>query len=91
MTHNKLFEDGTPNRFGLWGRGQNGRHEFSMYHISANNKDRKLICVSLILLSEPQDSNMVIILACVSVAAIFKMADANFQCPISRRIMETET
>ena len=24
-----------------------------------------------------------------SVAAIFKMADANFQCPISRRIMET--
>ena len=26
-----------------------------------------------------------------AVVAIFKMADMNFQCPISRRIMETET
>ena len=31
---------------------QNGRHEFSMSHISANNIDMKLICVSLSLLSE---------------------------------------
>ena len=43
---------------------QNGRHEFSMSHISANNIDRKLIFVYLILLSEPHNSNMVIILAC---------------------------
>ena len=41
---------------------QNGRHEFSMSHISANNIDRKLIVVSL--LSGPQNPNMVIILAC---------------------------
>ncbi len=42
---------------------QNGRHEFSMSHISANNIDRKLIFVSLSLLSGPQNSTMVIILA----------------------------
>ena len=41
---------------------QNGRHEFSMSHISANNIDRKLICVSLSLLSESQNLNMVNIL-----------------------------
>ena len=43
---------------------QNGRHEFSMSHISANNIDRKLIFVSLSLMSGPQNPNMVIILVC---------------------------
>ena len=43
---------------------QNGRHEFSMSHISANNIDRKLIFVSLSLLSESQIPNMVNILVC---------------------------
>ena len=43
---------------------QNGRHEFTMSHISANNIDRKLICVSLSLLSESQIQNMVNILVC---------------------------
>ena len=43
---------------------QNGRHEFTMSHISANNIDRKLICVSLSLMSGPQHPNMVIILVC---------------------------
>ena len=43
---------------------QNGRHEFSMSHISANNIDRKLICVSLCLMSGPQNPNMVNILVC---------------------------
>ena len=62
-----------------------------MSNISANNIDRKLICVSLSLLSGSQNPNMVIILGCGSVAATLKMADENFQCPISRRIMETET
>ena len=50
---------------GLWGGGshfQNGRHEFSMSHISANNIDRKLIFVSLSLWSESQNQNMVNIL-----------------------------
>ena len=67
---------------------QNGRHEYSMSHISANSIDRKLIFVSLSLLSDSQNPNMVNILVCVgSVAAIFKMAAMNFQCPISRRII----
>ena len=70
---------------------QNGHHEFSMPHISANNIDMKLIVVSLSLMSGPHNPNMVIILVCGSVATIFKMADANFQYPISWRIMETET
>ena len=60
-----------------------------MSHISANNIDRKLIIVSMSMFSGSENPNMVIILVCGSVAAIFKMADANFQCPISRRIMET--
>ena len=41
---------------------QNGRHEFTMSHISANNIDRKLIFVSL--LSGSQIQNMVNILVC---------------------------
>ena len=43
---------------------QNGRFECSMSHISANNIDRKLIFVSLSLLSESQNPNMVNILVC---------------------------
>ena len=43
---------------------QNGRHEFTMYHISANNIDRKLICVSLSLLSGSHIQNIVNILVC---------------------------
>ena len=66
---------------------QNGRHEFTMSHISANNLDRKLIFVSLSLLSGSQIQNMVNILVCGSVAAILKMAAMNFQCPISRQII----
>ena len=65
----------------------NGRHEFTMSHISANNIDRKLMVVSLSLLSGSQIQNMVNILVCGSVAAILKMATMNFQCPISRQII----
>ena len=36
----------------------------SMSHISANNIDRKLICVSLSLMSGPKHQNMVILLVC---------------------------
>ena len=43
---------------------QNGLHEFSMSHISTNNIDRKLICVSLCLMSGPHNPNMVNILVC---------------------------
>ena len=43
---------------------QNGWHEFSMSHISANNIDRKLIIVSLPLFSGSQNLNMAIMLLC---------------------------
>ena len=43
---------------------QNGRHDCSMSHISANNIDRKLIFVSLSLLSGSHNQNMVNILVC---------------------------
>ena len=43
---------------------QNGRHEFSMSPISANNIDRKLIFVFLSLLSESQNPSMVNIFVC---------------------------
>ena len=43
---------------------QNGRHEFSMSHISANNIDRKFMFVSLSLLSRSQNKSMVHILVC---------------------------
>ena len=43
---------------------QNDRHEFSMTNISANNIDRKFICVSLSLLSRSQNENLVNILVC---------------------------
>ena len=36
---------------------QNGHHEFSMPHISANNIDMKLIVVSLSLMSGPHNPN----------------------------------
>ena len=45
---------------------QNGRHEFSMSHISANNIDGKLFFVSLSLMPGPQHPHMVIILVCGS-------------------------
>ena len=64
---------------------QNGLYEFSISHISAkNNIDRKLIIVSMFLLSRSRNPNMAIILVCEGRAAILKMADVNFQCPISR-------
>ena len=44
---------------------QNGRHEFfSMSNISANNIDKKFICVSLSLMSMSQNPNLVNILVC---------------------------
>ena len=43
---------------------QNGWHEFSMSHISANNIDRKLIIVSMSLFSGSQNPNMAIVLIC---------------------------
>ena len=43
---------------------QNGRHEFSMSHISANNIDRKLIIVSMSMFSESMNANVAIILVC---------------------------
>ena len=49
---------------------QNGRHEFTMSHISANNIDRKLIFVSL--LSGSQIQNMVNILVCGVSGSHFK-------------------
>ena len=58
---------------------QNGRHEFSMSHISANNIDRKLIVVSLSLLSGPHNPNMVIILACGVCGSHFQ----NGRCKLS--------
>ena len=60
----------------------------------SNNIDRKLMFVSMSLFSGSQNPNMVIILVCGShfiIFIIFKMADANLQCPISRQIMVTET
>ena len=68
---------------------QNGRHEFSMSHISANNIDRKLIIVSIICLCfQSQGIQMWQLYWSVrAVAAIFKMATMNFQCPIFRRII----
>ena len=60
---------------------QNGRHEFAMSQISANNIDMKLIIVSMSMFLESMNPNVAIILVCGGVAAIFKMADANFQCP----------
>ena len=64
---------------------QNGRHEFSMFHISANNIDRRFICVSLSLLLRSQNPNMEKIYW--SGATILKMATMNFQCLLSRRII----
>ena len=43
---------------------QNGLHEFSMSHISANNIDRKLIFVSMSLFSVSRNPNMAITLVC---------------------------
>ena len=51
---------------------QNGRHEFTMSHISANTIDRKLIFVSLSLLSWSQIQNMVNILVCGVSGSHFK-------------------
>ena len=51
---------------------KNGRHEFSMSHISANNIDRKFMFVSLSLLSRSQNKNMVNILVCVVCGSHFQ-------------------
>ena len=51
---------------------QNGRHEFTMSHISANNIDKKLIFVSLSLLSGSHIQNMVNILVCGVSGSHFK-------------------
>ena len=118
---------------------KNGRHEFSMSHISANNIDMKLIIVSMSKFSESRNPNVAIVLVCkgcgshlkngrhefsmshisankevnlcvfvVDVRAseskygnyfglwglwqpFSKWPMRNCQCPISWRIMETET
>ena len=43
---------------------QNGGHEFSMSHISANNIDSKLIIVSMSMFSGSRNPNVAIILVC---------------------------
>ena len=43
---------------------QNGGHEFSMSHISANNIDSKLIIVSMSMFSGSGNPNVAIILVC---------------------------
>ena len=43
---------------------QNGGHEFSMFHISANNIDSKLIIVSMSMFSGSRNLNMATILVC---------------------------
>ena len=43
---------------------QNGRHEFSMSHIWANNIDRELIIVSMSMFSGSRNLNVAIILVC---------------------------
>ena len=58
-----------------------------MSHIAANNIDMKLIIVSMSMFSGLRNPNMAITLVCEGVAAIFKMADTNFQCPISWRVI----
>ena len=50
-----------------------------MSHISANNIDRKLICVSLSLMSGPQNPNKVIILVCGVCGSHFQ----NGRCELS--------
>ena len=45
---------------------QNGRHEFSMSHISANNIDRKLIIVSISMFSGSRNPNVALIPVCGS-------------------------
>ena len=57
---------------------QNGRHEFSMSQIFANNIDSKLICVSLSLLPGPQNPNMVSILACGVCGSYFQNGRCEF-------------
>ena len=44
MTHNKLFQDGTPTRFGLWGlwrgHGKCKKVELTFTRMDANNYDK---------------------------------------------------
>ena len=55
-----------------------------MCHISANNIDRKLICVSLSLFSESHNQNMVIILVCGVCGSYFQNGRCEFSMsPIS--------
>ena len=58
-----------------------------MSHISANNIDRKLIIVSMSMFYGHGIEIWQLYWSVGAVAAIFKMADMNFQCPISRRII----
>ena len=51
---------------------QNGRHEFSMSHISANNIDRKLIIVSMSMFSGSRNPHMAIMLVCVGCGSHFQ-------------------
>ena len=70
---------------GCGGHFQNGHHEFSMSHISANNIDRKLICVSLCLISGPHNPNtfMVNILVCGVCGSHFQ----NGRCKLSMSLI----
>ena len=78
MTHNigpMLFQDGTQPDLACGGCGshfQNGWHEFSMSHISANNIDMKFIIVSLSMFSGSRTPNMAIILVCGGCSSHFQ-------------------
>ena len=74
----------TCTRFGLWGGGshfQNGWHEFSMSHISANNIDRKLIIVSMPMFSGSRNPNVAIILVCEGCGSHFQNGRCEFSMP----------
>ena len=86
MAHDKLFQEGTPTRGCFQGLGiqiwqlcggcrihfENGSHEFSMSHISANNIDMKLIIVSTSMFSGSRNPNMAIILVCGGCGSHFR-------------------
>ena len=57
---------------------QNGRHEFSMSHVSANNIDRKLIIVYMSMFSESRNANVAIILVCGGCCSHFQNGGHEF-------------
>ena len=63
---------------GLWQPFSNGRHEFSMSYISANNIDRKLIIVSMSMFSESRNPNVTIILVCGECGSNFQNGHHEF-------------